>query len=337
MSTLPTQYPIEIDGRHADILKIIRMRPGLSQGELAKVSECPPRSLRRHLKALNQEGLIYIRPCGNSKQYFIADDAQVRLPKSGLSEAEAETLFVATLAAQSLLRPTPMHDILQSVQQKLRLSWIEEVFAFEPGHDDENWSFDGATGGQSAHIDAGIFRSLIDAVRNSNPVITEYFTAYRNTTTSDRKLTPYGFFVRSGTWMLVALDHNSSEIRDFSLTGFRSILLVENEVDPRPDGFDLQLHARDRFGAISDGNVETVRLLVEPEAIPYFERKEYSPTQQIEERLETGQAVVSYEVEGLVSVAAFVRSWGPLVRALEPPELVHLVAETLKQAAGQYA
>lgn len=326
-----------MDRTHTLILRAIVEQPGLSQKELSKATGCPVRSLRRHLVTLKESGQVHESRNGTSKHYFLADGIRVEIPTSDLLEAEAEALYVAALAAQPLLRPTPMHKTLRSVLDKLRRSWIEEVFVFEPQNDDEHWSFDGATGGQSAHINASIFRELLGAVRNANPVVVDYFTAYRNSLTENRKITPYGFFVRSGGWMLAALDHNSLEIRDFALNGFRRVSRLEEDYDPRPDNFDLHMHARDRFGAIGDGNVELVKLLVDSEVVPYFERKEYSPTQQIEERLETGQAIVSFEVEGLVSVAAFVRSWGPRIRALEPPALVELVAETLKQAAEQYA
>jgi len=82
-----------------------------------------------------------------------------------------------------------------------------------------------------------------------------------------------------------------------------------------------------------------VRLLVERNRAPHFERKEYHCTQVIEETPEErsdGRMVVSYEVAGLDEVRAWIRSWGPGVKVLAPKKLAMQVAADAAAMQARY-
>jgi predicted DNA-binding transcriptional regulator YafY len=132
-------------------------------------------------------------------------------------------------------------------------------------------------------------------------------------------------------------------LRDFSIAGMEQVKPCVSGGVPdhfdRPEDFDPELYFRERFGATAGDGYHTVRLLVAPDRAPYFERKEYHPTQQIEEAPEDrldGRMVVSYEVAGLKDVRAWVRSWGPGVKVLAPLELASMVAEDAAATRAQY-
>jgi predicted DNA-binding transcriptional regulator YafY len=253
-----------------------------------------------------------------------------------------EALAVAALAARSILAPTPLAAALDAAAARLRTDWLARAITFEADADAALWSFDGATGGQPPDTEPTLFRDLLAAVRHQNPIRAVYYTASRATLTTGRRLAPLGFLVRSGAWLVAAADldaspddHGHPPIKDFALAGFRSVERLEREHAAPPDGFELALYARDRFGAL-DGEVEEVRLLVEPEAVPAFKRKLYNPTQQIEEEREDGRAVVSFEAGGLDAVKAWCLSWGPKVKVLAPASLAEQVAAAHREAADRY-
>ncbi len=328
-------HPSMLDMR-TSILRLLAARPGLAQHEVVSALRTPERTVRRHLKALVQKGALVVTAEGTERRYRLSESAHPVAPPPSLTEAEVESLAVAALAARTLLAPTPLVEALRSATEKLQAAWLTEVFSFEPEDEEALWDFEGATGGQASRMDGQVFRELLWAIRHRNPIIADYYTASRGALSRARRLVPLGFLVRTGAWCVVALDEKQGAIKDFSLPGFRSVQRLEGEEATWPAGFCLHEHVRDRFGAVAGDGVHEVRLLVEAEVVPYFERKEYVRTQQTEEVRADGRAVVSFEVEGLESVCAWVLSWGAKVRVLEPESLARQVAEAHRAAAARY-
>lgn len=313
-----------------------------TQAEAAHRLGLSERSVRRHLRRLEAEGLVEVRRDGYHKRYQLRlEHLPIEPAPIRFTEGEAEALTVAVLAARAILTPTPFYAGLCTAHEKLERAWLAETISFEPEAEPGRWSFDDVLGGTPAPFDKACFSALLEAVRNRRPVLVTYFTASRNTRTTGRRLHPLGFLVRAGAWMVAAFDPEAQEngvrVKDFALAGFEEVEVLRNETFDPPAGFDLTLYARDRFRTLAGAEVYEVRILVEPEAVPYFRRKHYHPTQQIEEDDRPDErAVVSFEVEGLDDVASWVLSWGAKLRVLEPPELVARVAEAHRKAAEMY-
>jgi predicted DNA-binding transcriptional regulator YafY len=67
----------------------------------------------------------------------------------------------------------------------------------------------------------------------------------------------------------------------------------------------------------------------------YFRRKTYHLS-QIEEKMENGDLKVSYVVSNLDDLAAFIRSWGPHVKVLQPKSLAERIETDLEEALQIY-
>lgn len=306
-----------------------------TQDELAHRLGVSVRTVRRHLTALAEEGLVTAHRDGLLKRFRLTPHARPLPPLPvRLSEAEAEALTVAALAARSLLAPTPFAAPLATAAQNLERAWLTEAFSFEPETEPARWDFDDPDG-PAAPFDPALFRTLLAAVREQTPIEATYYTASRQAR-SERRLHPLGLLVRAGAWLLAAFCCRDERVKDFALAGFQHVRPVPGEHFDPPPGFDLHAYARDRFRAIAGDDVHTVRLAVTPEAAPYFRRKAYHPTQQVETEHADGGAVVSFEIEGLEDVTAWCLSWGPKLRVLEPPELVQRVAAAHREAATRY-
>ncbi len=319
------------------LLALLALHPGLSQQELADRAGVSTRTARRHLTALVEEGTVLFDTDGPTHHYRLADHAYpLDTPPPTFTEGEMEALAVAVLAARPLLAPTPLAHRLTALADKLRHRWLGEVLLFDSETDAAHWSFDGAAGGERPPASPAVFRTLLDAMRGQHPVRATYHTASRDETRAGRRLAPLGFLVRDGAWLVPAadLDLPDHPVKDFALTGFREATCLADEQAFRPDGFDLPAYAEGHFGAL-EGEPETVRLLVEPEAVPYFKRKRYARSQQIEEQAD-GRAVVSFEAGGMDAVKAWCLSWGPKVRVLAPAALAEQVAEAHREAARRY-
>lgn len=289
------------------------------------------RHARRLVHTLRSSGLaIRERRDGRFKRFSLPEDER-RTVVDGLvfDEEELFALTVAAEAARTTFAPTPLADPLGRAFGKLLERLGPAVYSFEPEAAPAHWHFSDAP---APRLDPLTFRVLVRAVQESRTVEIDYFTASRNEWSYGRRVDPLLLAVLGGSWILTAYCHWRREVKDFALVDVARVEPCDAFFGPHA-GFDPDLHFRDRFNALAGGPVYLVRLLVEADRVPYFRRKVYSPTQQVETRAD-GAVEVSYEVAGLDEVAAFVRSWGPGVTVLEPPELaarIRCEAEEVKE------
>ncbi len=298
------------------------------------------RHVLRLIKALRAEGVpVAEERDGRQKRFFLKPEPRhLAVRPVWLSEEELMALVVAVQAGRAALAPTPFRAPLRRAFERVVGDFAPRAIAFEPEETPRHWHFGEA---QSVDLDPEVFQAVVYAVRNRQSLRIDYFTASRQHWSRDRKIDPLLVGVRGGSWLVAAYCHRKQALRDFALAG----ITAAKPCDPAeggsayfspPDDFDPDLYFRDRFSAVSGDEVHVVRLLVAPDRLPYFKRKNYHPTQQIEEERPDGWAVVSYEVEGLKEVRAFVRSWGPGVIVLEPTELARQVKRDAEALIHRY-
>ncbi len=319
----------------ANILRLLSIHPDTTKEQLSKRLEVSERTIRRHLEKLCEKGDVLVARVGHRKVYRLSPGSHPLPDVPRLTEAEAEALTIASLSGLSSLTPTPFAGKVRSALDKLESNWLTEVFSFEPELENKVWSFDPVAGPADDFM-PDVFVSLLNGIRRQHPVVTEYYSAYRRATSVDRKLHPLGFLVRRGSWLLVAFCCESRMVKDFAVGGFRRVVLVDGETFDRPRDFDIHEHASGRFGALASEKTYDLLLRVSKEAAPYFERKKYHPSQQIQSQNADGTLTVSFRVEGLTDISVWVLSWGAKVKVLEPEELVEHVVKLHSGAAAQY-
>lgn len=317
------------------IINVLRKHPDTTQESLANRLKVADRTVRRHLKKLIDEGRVLEKRDGRRKVYCLSPGQEIVPSLPSLTESEAEALTIASLAGLGALAPTPFADKIRRALDKLENTWVTEVFSFEPELESTVWSFESSSG-PADNFDSQLFIALLNGVRHQRPVVAEYYSAYRRASSRNRKLHPLGFLLRDGSWMLAAYCCGSRMVKDFAVAGFRSAQLVEDETFDRPRDFDLHSHARNRFGAIAGEKTYDVLLRVSEEAAPYFQRKKYHPSQEIQSEHDNGPLTVRYRVDGLEDILAWIMSWGAKLKVVEPVELRELVVDAHKEAARRY-
>ena len=334
--------PLDDPSSAEKLLALFRQGHRLTQHEAADRLGVGPRQVRRLITQLRAERIgVREERAGRKKTYFLqGDDLQVEDLPIDLTERQVLALVVAAEAARSALRPTPLAEPLGAAVSELLRHITPHVHTFEPDKARAHWHFGDAP---SANLAPEVFEALTTAIDRQQTVAIDYFTASTGTRREGRIIDPLVLAAPGGSWVCVAHCHMREELRDFSLAGIEQVEprvsgSVPDSFD-RPEDFDPELYFRERFGATAGDGHHTVRLLVQPDRAPYFERKEYHPTQVIEETPEErtdDRMVVSYEVDGLKDVRAWVRSWGPGVKVLDPPKLASMVAEDAAQTQAQY-
>ena len=342
MSTDLRSTALDIDSQptHLQLLKLLRNGEVLTQAEMTdRLPIDSKRQARRLIDKLEDAGVPIKEDFRDrQKEYRIPPEAWETSIQLDLTEREALALLLSASAAESGLGPAPLKEDLSGATQTLVDGLPASISSFEPSSLMQQLHFGEAA---SVEIDPEVFMGLVEALSNRRALAIDYYSASSNTLYEGREVDPLGLAVRGDAWLCVARDHKSGERRDFNLArieALRSRRPDSNGGDYKiPKDFDLELHFIDRFEALDAEEVYEVRLLLEPDAVPYFQSKTYHRTQQIHEREGgEGQIVVSYEVAGLEEIAAFVRSWGTDVKVLQPPDLAERIAEEARAMAARY-
>ncbi len=306
----------------------------LSMNDITRTLGITDRHARRLLKDLAKDGLpVASRRESGRKLFFLPEEhRQATLQQISFSEEEALALTVAAEAARATLAATPLGRPLERAFDKLLAELAPNIYSFSLEEQPSHWHF-GTTG--LTPIDAEVFRTLSRAIEARRTVRIDYYTASRNTLTRGRRIDPLMIGMPGGSWVVVAWCHRRQKILDFALGGIQTIEATNDYFSP-PNHFDPEFYFRDRFGSLA-GEVMTIRLLVDRARAPYFSRKHYHPTQQIEEERPDGSIVVSFEASGLETLRAFCLSWGEGVTVLDPPELIARMREEATVLARRYA
>ena len=306
----------------------------ITQQQASKELGVSARHIRNLVAGLREEGIPVQETFEDRERiYYLepgdwhADNIALDLP-----ERELLTLLVATHAARPVLAPPPLAESLESASAALEETLGGRVVSFIPAFESERWHFNRAT---SVDIDSEVFWALKRAIADRHPVYIDYYSASRGAWSQDRKIDPLMFAVRRGAWLCVAYCHKRDATIDFNQVGIEQVDVAEEEHFTPPSGFDRDEYFEGRFGALAGGDAHEVILRIDDELAPYFERKLYHPTQEVE-LLEDGRAVVTFEVDGLKEITSFILSWGPGVKVLSPPALADRVVGQANAVVDAY-
>jgi predicted DNA-binding transcriptional regulator YafY len=336
-----------------------RLRAAFDRGaawtkkQAADELECSERHVMRLIRELREEAGVPVdeRRDGRAKVFSLpAEHQRRRLQIDALDEQALRALVVAAKASKSLLRSTPLEaPIARAFRTLLAAFGDEDVFSFEPEREAERWHFGSAAPPGSK---LGVIRRLDRCSAECRSVRVDY-TNGRGEHSEDRKLDPLALAPFPSGWQLAAWCHRRRAVRNFRPTRIERLRPCHGDAGgdyfTPPAGFDPDEHFGGRFGALEgDGRLRTVRLRVDPSVAQYFKSKEYHRSQRVESpRPEPSEAqerspdgaplVVTYQVPELKTMRSFVRSWGPNVTAVAPPELVQQLAEDARRTAARYA
>ena len=334
-------YPAHSLSRKALVLRSAFDRDARwTKAQAADILKCTPRHIVRLVQELRAAGVpVSEERVGRAKVFFIPEEHQCRTLQIDLLDEEAlRALTVSAQASQALLRGTPLEEPLgRAFAALLGAFGDQDVFSFDPDAEASHWYFDAAA---LPGAKLGVLRLLDAAIAEYRSVRIDYVNG-KSEASSNRKIDPLCFAPFKSGWQLAAYCHNRRAVRNFNPTRISNVRVCNG--DPTgdffspPDDFDRDEHFGGRFGALQgNGRLRTVRLRVAPEVAQHFRSKPYHSSQVVEPELD-GHLVVTYQVKELETMRSFVRSWGPNVVALEPPDLVAQLAEDAAAMAKAYA
>ncbi len=297
------------------------------------------KQLRRLLTQLTQDNTpIDVTRQGKHKLIALPPDRQrVPIPDLHFDTTELRALAIAAKASRSVLVSTPHAEALQRAFDKLLEHARPVTYLFDLEEPMNEWIFDDHLADQ---IVLDCFRQLETAMDERRSVRIDYFTASTNRSSQGRKVDPYFFALRNRAWMLVAYCHTRAKPLTFALASISRVIPCDEAIKGAffdiPADFEPEDFFRSSLGAISSGECYELRLLVEPDKAPYFRRRLYHPTQQIEEEHADGRLVVSYELEGFEEMRSFCQGWGVGITVLAPDDLRERLRQEAKTLMKRY-
>lgn len=311
----------------------------LSYAEITARLGITERQSRRLIKSLRKHGVPILDEWdGRTKRFFLSPEHQRSHARAlELTPEEALALSVAVRAGAAVLRSTPLLGPLAAAARELvtHLTDSTDLFALEEQED--RWYFDAVA---LNRIDPDVFKVVLQSLEQQQSILIDYQKPNAPLDKA-RKVDPHCFAIIGNAVMVAAYCHRRRVMRDFALPRIKRAELCDPATDPIPYFTRRKdFHPRtyyDRFGAMAGGKVHVLRILVEPDRVPFFEDRDYHPSQDIEHIDSDGRAQISFEAVGFEEMKTFVQSWGDGVTVLEPAELVEEIRSEAEAVAARYA
>ena len=311
----------------------------LTKRQVGALLGCTPRHAARVVDELRGVGVpVEEGWAGRAKEFFVPTAHQRRAVRvDALDEEALRALTVAADASRALLAHTPLGAPLQRAFATLLAAVGDDrVYSFDPEAERDHWTFQTAAAPHPGPLDT--LRTLDRAITDAQSVRVDYVNG-RGERSRDRVLDPLAMAPFPSGWQLAAYCHARRAVRNFNPSRIEAVAPVPEAYFAPPAGWDPDAHFGGRFGALEgDGRLRTVRLRVAPAVAEHFRTRDYYTTQRAEPDPDRpGGLLVTFQVPELEAMRAFVRSWGPNVVAVDPPELVRQLADDARRTAAAYA
>ena len=314
--------------RLLSILLMLQTRGRLTAEQLAEIFEVSVRTVYRDVEQLSAAGVPVYADRGPGGGFQLLDGFRTKL--TGLTENEAETLFIAGLPGPAT--QLGLADQLLSAQLKLTAALPEKTRA-------------GAHKiAQRFHLDpVDWFRSpqsaaFLPAIAKAVWGETSIEIRYRrqgHDTVSSRRLNPLGLVLKAGTWYLVA--ESGGQMRTYRISNIVELSSTE-EPFTRPKDFDLV-----RFWSASARAYEVgiyrdkAMLRVSARG---FERLHWLGAAVLEAARETASApdakgwmTVEVPIESIDQATVYFLQLGTEAEVLKPRELRRRLAASAREMA----
>lgn len=289
---------------------------GVTLKELADKYEVTERQIRRDLNAIQNDLRVPLikkeQVIEGQKSIFYCLEAGY-LPS--LSPEKATAIFLSLLQQQGSALAGHLNDLKDALVSTLfkyhynpaelaveklqnRIHVVEEALA-EPERVGD------------------LFAKLVRALKDCHRVKIWYYVAYSGQVTK-RVVEPYGLICKRQNWYLVAYCLERRAIRVFRVDQIMDAFPYTSEKFEYPEDFNLKEHMARSWGVINDGEVCKVRLKFRPDVAFRIKNLVYHPSQVLEEELEDGSIIVSFNVCGIVEMKTWIVQWGDAVEVLEP-------------------
>jgi len=145
----------------------------------------------------------------------------------------------------------------------------------------------------------------------------------------DKEVEAYKIVAFAGIWYLFAKDLSDNKIKTFMLNKIKNIKSVNRYYKTSKEQIDLILY-KTHSAWFEDGQSFKVTVKIDKQIAVYFKQKQFLQSQNIEEELENGDLIISFEVSHDEDVDNIIKSWIPHIIILKPIRFRNKLTKELK-------
>lgn len=187
-------------------------------------------------------------------------------------------------------------------------------------------------------IDTEVFTRILKALKARRRISFLYLSGSGNPAASNqerRSALPYHVVCHRGNWYMIAFCHKHNEIRTFSFSRI-SKPKIEKDYYSIPEDFNPRLYFDTAFGVWNNNRgKEKVELLFSPCLSRYIREHKWHETQVIKQKKD-GSILLTFETNQVLESTAWILSFGPLVKVLNPGELVEHIKSKAESILAVY-
>ena len=309
------------------IVLLLQSHRLLTARALAERLEVSERTILRDMDALSAAGVPVVAERGAGGGWSLLGEYRTNL--TGLSEAEAQTLFVTR--PSRLLADLRLEKAAEGALLKL-LAALPTAFRHGAEQARRRIHLD-VSGWQTAGERAPLLHVLQDAVWQERRLRMTY--GQRECGASERVVDPLGLVAKGSVWYLVAAA--GGEVRSYRASRVVSAELTAERC-ARPEGFDLAEfweRSADEFRARRPGYRMVARVREEVVVrLPFGGR--FARVEEAGEADAAGWVRVRLGFDAEEMACEFALGFGPRLEVLEPEPLRAKVAEMARAVVGMY-
>ncbi|WP_347489182.1 WYL domain-containing protein [Desulfoscipio sp. XC116] len=289
---------------------------GVTVKELAQKYEVSERQIHRDLKTIQNDLMVSLikneRSLNGRKSTYYCLEVGY-LP--GISPEKATVLILSLLQKKGSALAghlNDLKDVLVSTLFKYHCNPVElaveklqsRIYLVEENLAEPEWV-------------GNIFTGLVGALKDGYRIKIRYFAACSRQIT-EQVVEPYGLICKRQNWYLVAFCLKRQDIRVFKVDQVIDAIPYTAEKFHYPEDFNLKEYMAQSWGVISDGEVCRVKIKFGPNVAFRVQNIIYHPSQVIEEEMDDGSIIVSFNVCGIAEMKTWMAQWGDAVEVLEP-------------------
>ena len=139
---------------------------------------------------------------------------------------------------------------------------------------------------------------------------------------------PYKIAAYDGIWYLVAKDELDQKTKTFMLSRIQKIETLQNKHKVSQKYIE-QVLDKTHSAWFEEGNCFEVKIKVYKNIAHYFKQRDFLQSQIIEEELDDGSLIVSFEVSHDEDIDNIIKSWLPDIEVLEPKRYANKIKKEL--------
>ena len=283
------------------------------------------RSIQRDMKILADEGFIEVHKSGKNSIWNICKSNDNNSLPLKLRESELLSFHILKTYLKTFTGTSIEKDIEH-------LSEILETFAPGTVIMEEQFYGDQNIGNYDYSNKHEIIRQCIKHINEKNWIKIEYERIWDGKV-HNHILFPNFLFTYAGTIYLAAYNAKYKKTNNFAI---QNIITIEEHFGKMPEvpEFNYIKFRKQRF-AVTDGDIEHVKLLITKDYVKYFENRMWHPTQKLKNNTD-GTLLIEMDVPLSQEFISWICRWNEAIIVKEPDELIGYVLELIQNTLNNY-